>query len=394
MEIFMRGWLFFLILLISIVFSSNRAVSADDADCLICEDLDGLLKTLPSSDGTLAGRDPLSAYVATLVGMPKYANAGVLEFDIHDVCDAQKITNLLRAPKAYIQQYETLMAGTQACTQACSISINKAEYCALNTALSFQISAWPRLSEAFADTAILLDMAGEADRPAITQFSVLLNGAAREAQSYLGQAMQNLVDNTPLASDDPGLVLARKELLEAGNILQVLHWTGMAGPTAKSHGKELTRLSRALSPLNADLEMALSRAQVLEPKDRQALAKRIIVLAADIAVIRQSVEHSVRALRQSEPDTNANATNRLAENALALGTAGTCLNTLAIETSLIPEFGKVVQDELNACRSFDGCSNRSSFAKPMDLQALIERIEANVGKDEKITMAVSRKICK
>ena len=386
----MRWWLFFLILVIGFVFSSNRAVSDE---CLICEDMKGVLKPLHPSDGTLAWRDTLPTFTAALMERPKYMNVVLLKFDIHDVCNEKKVINLLATPKSYINQYETLMVGTQACTQACSISINKAEYCALDTALLFQINAWPGLSDAFADTTTLLDMAGEADRPAITQFSILLDGAAREAQGYLGQAMQNLVDNTAPVSDDPGFALARKELFEAGNVLQVLHWTGMAKPLARSRGKELTRLSRVLFNLNADLEIALGRAQVLEPKDRRSLARRIIVLAADIAVIRQSVAYSVRALRQSEPDTNANATNPLAETSLSLSAAGTCLNTLAIETSLIPEFGKGVKDELNLCRSFDGCSKITSFENTLDLQALIERIQANVGKDEKITMAVSQKIC-
>ena len=386
----MRGWLFFLILTTGVVFSSNRAVSDE---CLICEDMKGLLKPLHQSDGTPAWQDSLLAFTAVLMKRPKYTNMVLLKFDIHDVCNAPKMVSLFATPKAYINQYETLMAGTQACTQACSISINKAEYCALYTALSFQVNAWPGLSEAFADASILLDMAGQADRPAITQLSILLDGAAREAQSYLGRAMQNLMDNTPPVLDDPGFSLARKELFEAGNVLQVLHWTGMAGLSARRHGKELTRLSSALFDLNADLEIALSRAQVLAPKDRRSLARHIIVLSADIAAIRQLVVRSVRALRQSEPDTNANATNPLAENALSLRAAGTCLNTLVIETSLVPEFGKVVKDELNTCRSFDGCSNRSSFTNPLDLQKLIERTQANVGKDEKIAMAVSRKIC-
>ncbi len=390
----MRGWLFFLILAMGIGFASNPALGADDAECLICEDVKGISKVLDTSDDPLVWRDPLLAYYATLKAKPEYAEVALLTFNIHNVCETPKITNLRAAPKAYFTQYETLMAGLQACEQTCNIRINTAEYCALNTALSFQISTWPTMSTAFADAAILLDMAGQADRPVIIQFGILLDGAAHEAQGYLRQAMKNLMNNTLPAADDPGLTLAIEELVEAGNVLQVLHWTGMAGSQAGTFGKDLVRLSRALSDLNADLELALERAQVLAPGDRLALAKRIMVLAADIAFIHQSVVHSGRLQRQNRPDTNANTTNPLAENALTLGKVGACLNKLAIETSMVPEFGKVVQDEMNACRSFSRCTDLSTFAESMDLQELIDRVSANVGKDDKIVMAVSRKICK
>ncbi len=389
----MHRWAIFLFLMAGILFVPVQVFGNEGAECLICEDMKGFAETLHPSGNTPAWRDTLPAFITDLMKKPKYTKAVLLKFDIHDVCRAPNITNLLMLPGAYIQHYEILMTGTQACAQSCNISINTAEYCALNTALSFQISAWPRLSDAFADTAILLDMAGQSDQPVIAQFNVLLDGAAREALRYLEQAMKNLEENTPPVSNDPGFTLAKKELFEAGNILQVLHWTGMAGMTAKAHGKELISLSQALSVLNADLDLALNRAKVLEPKDRRTLAKRIIVLAADIAVIRQSVVRSVQTLRQRKPNTNANATNPLAENALNLGAAGTCLNSLAIETSLVPEFGKMVKDELNACRSFDGCSNRPLSASAMDLQELVERIEANIAKDEKIALAVSQKIC-
>ncbi len=313
-----------------------------------------------------------------------------IRFSVQGFCDSPHVNETLQASSTLLTRYDTLMGKIMASGDRCVVALNSAEYCQLSMSLGFQAQSWQKLSQAFSDTAILLETATQKNRSVAGQLNALIAGATGEAIDVLELNLEDLRNNAAQNTSDPRLKTAPLEFGEAARVLEALRWAGSVDDAAEGYAHTLANIAEALPALISDSHLALTRTAVLAPKDRQALMDRNHQLGIEIETIRQVFA----SIAKQEPDainTEANANNPQAENSGNVLAARDCFNKLALESSIVPEVSTLVKDELDRVRSFDNCPTYTLDSSGLKDQ--VRQTVAMVDKDAKLFFAASKTVC-
>ncbi len=372
--------------------SAPNAKASDVSSCLICDDLESLKTAISSPAGESELKDHLKTYTSNLETNFDYAKPLKVNFNIHDFCNAQNVQDILSLPDIYIPKYDAAVGKIQACPSDCNIKINEAEYCEFGNMMTFQTQAFPVLSDAFQNASILLGTSDQSNQSVTYQLDILLSGAVGDAQSSLKENLRSLLGG-PVEGENPALAVATAELHDTGLALQAFSWAGLVGDNGLAHGNKVVHLSKSIKMIDNDVHLAMTRAKLLEPDERETLAQRVLDAYVELTFIRESISVSASSETPSKPKTNANAINSNAENSVALQAAAACFDRLALETSVLPTMAEVVMDEFETCRTFTDCNLTTLDMTNSDLKNVIDRVVSNVDKDQKLMFLVSNGIC-
>jgi len=373
--------------------SINETFTATNTECQTCPELSNIAESLSSSELAPSFVTSIQDY---LLRAQTNASSQVIlpiEFHIRGFCTNPETLDIARIEESYISEFEGIASALQPCADNCKISINEAEYCALDTLLQGQSKEWPQMSEAFQNATILLQGAGQWQRSISSQSNVFLSGAISAASFGLNARFSDLTRNNSITEAKTEFSLATQELYELGSALQALAWAGLGNEEVKLIGDRLVKLSQEVEVIDAEIQLALTRAQVLEPLQRSQLAKRVIDALIELSFIERSLLTSAEAITPSVPNTSANANINLGPNITDLQAAIDCFTRLSLNTAIVPEFAIVVRDELQSCRSFSNCPISKSMDTP-PLSNVIERMLKNQTKAEKLMLSIRKATCR
>ncbi|PHR62859.1 MAG: hypothetical protein COA47_02025 [Robiginitomaculum sp.] len=316
------------------------------------------------------------------------------QWRLEPFCKREPASDLTDSINGYMAQYEALAGALQACTDTCKINQNSADFCASGQALIQQNQGLEALGIAFSDTAVFLDLALADHRSTSDALNTLLDGAASEAQDVLQMDLDHLIAVTLPPERDPRIATATAEFDQAANILYSLSWAALVDDTAAELAEHLAGLSNDLRSLDDEVYVALSRARILLPLEQKQLAKRLIELSTRIEYARRSVHASKSQISASGPNTNANAIDPATENTAAGQSVASCFRKLSLDTAIASEFSRIARNELGQCRSFEPCQASASLRAERDPGSLAERLVANRGKADKLSLATQKAICR
>jgi len=373
--------------------SQQTEIQPLNTECLVCQDLEKLNKLASKSNNDDVFVKGVKNYIAEVGSDKQYAQPTPIIFSIHGVCENEDVKQISVLQNNYIAEFKKISEIIQSCTDVCNIKFNEAEYCAMGSMLNFNEQDWPEMSDAFGMAALLLANADSYQTTTAAEINLMFEGVLTHAQTSLTSSFAGLFGTPMPENPSVDLKLAIRELYELGIGLQALHWAGLSNDNGQKLGGHLISLSREIAAIESDIYMATTRAKLLEPNDRLSLAKRTITATAQLSLVKQSLSKSADISQQpTGPNTQANANNPLATNSLERQYAGTCFTFLSIETSVMPEYSKVVLAELEACSSFSACPVVN--IKDEDFSTRIERVTSIYAKDEKPMLSVRNAICK
>jgi len=362
-------------------------------ECLVCQDLvtlDLLASKSNNDDGFVEG---VKGYITEVGTDKQYFQLTHITFSIHGFCENEDVKQIFGLQDNYIAEFEKIAENIQSCSEACNIKLNEAEYCSMGNMLSYNVRDWLAMSDAFQSAAFLLQDADLNQRTTATEINLVLEGAITAAQNSLTSSFAGLFGAPMPENPSVDLKLAIRELHELGIGLQALHWAGLSSDNGQKLGGHLIWLSKEIVAIENDTFTATTRARLLEPNDRLDLAQRTITATARLSLVRQSIFKSAEMSQQpTGPNTQANANNPLATNSIELQAAADCFTRLSVETSVMPEFSKIISAELQACRSLSSCPVVN--IKDKDFSTRIGRVTSIYAKDEKLMLSVRNAICK
>jgi len=373
--------------------SQQTEIQPENTGCLVCKDLEKLDALASKSNSDDEFIDGVKEYIGEVRTDKQYAGPTPIVFSVHGFCENEDVQQLFGLQDNYIAEFETIAENIQSCTEVCNIKLNEAEYCTVGNMLSYNKQDWSEMSAAFQSAAFLLQDADLNQRTTATEVNLVLEGILTAAQNSLTSSFAGLFGAPMSENPSVELELVIRELHELGIGLQALYWAGLSNGNGQKLGGNLIWLSKEIAAIETDTYTATTRAKLLEPNDRLDLAKRTITASALLSLVKQSLSESAdMSLQPTGPNTQANANNPLATNSIELQAAGDCFVRLSVETSVMPEFSKIVLAELEACRSFSACPVMTIKGK--DFSTKIKRVSSIYAKDEKLMLSVRNAICK
>ncbi len=373
----------------------NKNIS--DQECLICGGLVVFQSIIPASDFAPPTKSALQAKLEALKKTPRLNYKMIVSFKKKGFCERPDIKSLRSLAETRMKAYDTLIGKISACSEACSISVNAAEYCTFGSRMEMEADIWATLSDNFTQAAITLDLANQHDGSVIAELSRNMDGATREALDVLREDFSALALKGEAHLNDPRLHTSTKDFHDISASLEAYHWAGLMPDNARALAAHINMNAKQLNSLHADINQALHRAAVLQPEDRQILAQQTLKLAANIEFVRRSLEKSVEEDTKSSnnitPNTTANAALKRKITGADFKKLDDCFTRLSFETHLVPSVTPLVHDEVGKCRSFQYCPSRA-FSPPTGLKAKVDLLLESRLEDEKILSAVTRSICK
>ncbi len=361
--------------------------------CPVCQNLENLDEIISKSNSEDEFVASVKEYISATHTDKQYAQLTPIVFSIHGFCENEDVKQIFGLQDDYIAEFEKIAGNIQLCTETCNIKLSEAEYCSVETMLRYNAQDWSGMSEAFQSAAFLLQDADLNQRTTASEINLMLEGVLAAAQNSLTSSFAGLFGTPMSESPNVELELVNRELHEIGTGLQALHWVGLSNDNGQKLGEHLVSIAREIPAIEADTYSATTRAKMLEPHERLSLAKRTVAATALLSLVKQSLSKSADISQQpTAPNTQANANNNLATNSAELQAAVDCFTRLSVETSVMPEFSKIISAELEACRSFSACPTLS--IKDKDFSTKIKRVSTIYTKDEKLMLSVRNAVCK
>ncbi len=315
-----------------------------------------------------------------------------ISLEIKNFCDSPAVTSIARYHDDYVAELEAVAAQLPACSDNCQIALNEAEYCTLKDMLGVQTRVWPAAADAFADASILLSLAKKANRSVPEYLHRQLTPAAQTVQDHLALQMAWLAGETPPEFSDAELAISLKEIRETGRALQALAWADLADDNALRHGNTLVQAENEISVLKEDIHLAMTRARVLDISEMEKLGQRLIDASGALASVTYSLEIFQDQRRPEDLHIEGNANDYGVENPAVIQQAIDCFNRLSIDISILPEFSRIVEEELAACRPVDTCPSETAALSDARLDSLASVLE-NEDKDKKLFYTLRKSIC-
>ena len=266
----------------------------------------------------------------------------------------------------YFDRAEAAASKVEQCETQCRPAVNRAEVCTLYTSMHRDLEWLSRSEGAFLTAELLIEAA---ETQGVSFFRSLANAndvAVRSALGLIAARTAEILEpkggQTNL--DEEGILLT--ELSDIALVMLGIDDFGLASGQMRLLGETLMTATERFGEVSRQAEIAMTRALVLNPNDRDALIQDFLVVASEMAWVAHAlntVAVQFDDARIAEVNTNAAIET---DTGLAAATKS-CFAKAGLGVAVAREALLMHREILASCGSFEGChateSHHTGFAE-------------------------------